>query len=91
MSALDKEGLARSAEDLLAALLAREGRNADVDFLLRDPWLTTHIADAIERRTTSPAFFGLMRWMLESNLMSDLELVDKMTLFARYLQGQDAS
>lgn len=89
MNILDKEGLARSSEDLLAALLAREGRDAEVDFLLQDPRLTTHIVAAIERRIDSPEYFGLMRWLLESNLMSDLELVERITLFARYLQGQD--
>lgn len=89
MNAFDEEWLAKSAEDLLLDLRREEGSNADVAHLLSDPWTAHTLDEAIGRRIHSPQRFGLWRRIIESNVMMDFALLDKVALFARLLEGKE--
>lgn len=91
MSAIDKEGLAQAAEDLLLCLRENELLMPDAAYLLQDHSVMEVLNDALNRRIESPTLFGIHRWLLESNSMSDLVLVERLLRFARLVQGKNVS
>jgi hypothetical protein len=91
LSTIDKERLAEAAEDLLLGLREREFLMPDAAYLLQDHSVMEVLDDALNRRIESPTLFGIDRWLLESNLMSDLVLVEKLLRFARLVQGRSES
>jgi len=84
---MDAIKLKKHAELLESTIHKHIGKNADVDWLAKYPYLVNAIADAKQCRITEPCDLGLSHWIFESNIQKLDELTERLCQFEILLKG----